>query len=214
VRAPLAGNLLSGFQRGFEQRIGRKQSIDETDAKRGFRVDRLTPQHEFLRPGRTDAAHETPRTTEARNQTEVDLRLAEARLLGCVDPIARTREFATSTQRVAVHGRDRGDRERFEGVPHRVPEAAEGLRLPGVERTHLGDVRSRRESPPLSGQHDRAHGCVRVEAFTTTHQLFERGAVERIERLRAVENQQLDGAAALDSYAIHGCTPLIASVDR
>ncbi len=40
---PLAGNLLSGVQRGFQQRVGRKQSIDETDVKRGCRIDRLPP---------------------------------------------------------------------------------------------------------------------------------------------------------------------------
>ena len=74
-------------------------------------------------------SRQTARATEAGDQAELHLRLAEARTASGVDPVARAGELATAAEREAVHGCEGRHGQRLEGREGAVTEAAERLGL-------------------------------------------------------------------------------------
>ena len=123
-------------------------------------------KHQLLAPCATPTRRGEPlRAAEAGDDAEVDLGLAELRLVAGVDEVARERELAAAAEREAV---DRGDRRLRSSAsiasPTRAPSSANAARLVGVMLGHLGDVGAGDERLVAgAGQDHDAHARVAVD---------------------------------------------------
>src|SRR5207237_7047181 len=91
-------------------------------------IDHATGEDQLLRVAERRRAREALGATPARDDSEVDLRLAELRGPRRVAQVAAERELATAAQREAVHRRDRRLRPRFEQAAGLVAEGSPLLR--------------------------------------------------------------------------------------
>ena len=125
---------------------------------------------------------------ESRNDSEVDLRLSEARLFARDDQIAGQRQFESATQGESVDGGNYRNRQLLEGTHHTMPEASKLKALDGLHVGHRGNIGARNKGA-IAGPGDYQYADGRVVTHVTQHasDLLQHGAVERIERLGPVD---------------------------
>src|SRR5262249_34001641 len=110
----LPGQLSRERHRLGTHPVPRHHPVDEADAERVLRQDRLPEVDELARPAESHAPDETLRAPEARDKAEVDLRLAEAYPFPGDQQIAGERQLEAAAQRDAVEGSDHGDAEHLD----------------------------------------------------------------------------------------------------
>ena len=168
---------------------------------RGRRVDELAGHVEVLRAADADETRETLSAAASGDEPELDLRLAELRVVGRDADVAAHRELEPSAEAEPV---DRCNERRARRV-HPVPElldpagraALVRIRCRLAQRRELLDVRSRDEGA-LAGadEHDRADAVVGVETVDLGFQLVEERRRERVHR-RVVDRDDGDRAVLL-----------------
>ena len=141
------------------------------------------------------------------NDAELDFRLAELRIVRRDDEIALHRKLAAAAKREA---RDRGD-DRLARMRGAIPSGDEVSEENIDERLvrHLLDVGAGRERLVGAGDDHAADVGVRLERIDRATQFADERAVERIERLRAVEPDEPDPAARFDQdvFVAHRTSP-------
>src|SRR6185436_2833265 len=131
-----AGDPAGELQGLGAQLLGGHHDLDETDASGFRRVDHVAGEDEAHGLADADEAGEALRAAAARDEAELDLRLAEARLFRGDPDVARQRELASAAQAEAVdHGDDRLGKARHDVED---PRAAHGVPL--VERRTAGEL--------------------------------------------------------------------------
>ena len=119
----LLGELARPRQRRVEQLVVRHHLVHEPEPSRLVRADRVAEQVHLERLGLADQPRQPLGAAEARDDPEVDLRLAErGRLRGDAE-VAGHRQLAAAAERQRVH---RGDRDR-RGLLHPAHERVRGL---------------------------------------------------------------------------------------
>src|SRR3989440_650925 len=108
------------LQEEFEESFRGHDTIYEADPLCGRRVDRV-PRVDHLRgPSESDETRQALASAEARDDPDIDLRLAELRAVGRDPDVAREGEFASASEGVAVDRRQDG----FVTRSHRVSESS------------------------------------------------------------------------------------------
>ena len=148
---------------------------------------------------------EQARDPVGRRKAERDLRKPEARSVGRDAKVLRDREHEPSAEREAVDGGDRHLRQRREAAHDRRVTPGERFGVVGGDALHLLDVVAGTEGAAAPGDHE--HADV-VHSRDPLERLLERGrqaAIERVERLRAVEPQPGDAVLRLklDDRSVH-----------
>src|SRR6266516_469960 len=131
--------------------------VHETAALRLFGADHAPCEDQFLRVAEGRRTREALRAAPARDDPEVDLRLAELGRAGGVAEVAGERELAAAAEGEAVDRRDRRLRHRLEQPPGLVPERAPLPRLADAEAALVLDVRTGGEGLlPRAGENNHA----------------------------------------------------------
>ncbi len=161
--------------------------LDEPPGVGRLGVDELAGQVEEHRAARADEARQPLCAAAARDQPELDLGLAERRVVGADADVAAHRELEPAAEAEAA---DRGDERRPRRV-HPVAELLDPARraalgvpppTPLAQRRELLDVRAGDERPlARAAQHDRADAVVGVERVDLRLELLE----ERASRARS-----------------------------
>gem|GEM_PF-5226557 len=135
------GDLRDGRDGRGEQLVRRGDAVGQADAQRLVGLDAPSGEDQFAGHGASHALRQAHRAAEARDQAQVDLRLAEAGALGSVDEVAGQREFAAAAQGEAVDRGDDRDLQGFEAFGDHVHLAGIGQEGRFVHGVHLHDVR-------------------------------------------------------------------------
>ena len=177
----------------------RHDLLDEAPGVRRRGVDGVAPEIEKVRASGADEPRQPLRAAAARDQAELDLGLAELRVVGADPDVAAHRELEAAAEAVAV---DRGD----EGRVGRVHAVAERMQSAGgatlvaaglAQRRELLDVGTGDEGA-LAGasQHDRARALVAVEPVELRFELGQERSRELVHG-RVVDRDERDGALVL-----------------
>ena len=157
-----------------------------------------------------DEPRQALRSGVARNQSEVDLRLAELRGVGGDTHRARHRQLAAATEREAI---DRGDHrltQTFDPIEQRL--AMPRVLAAGDWRLHrkFVDVGAGHERL-LAGtsQNDRPHRGVVACGRDLLIQFGQRRGVQRVQHFRPVDRDRQHAAVALDEQVFVGHIPAI-----
>ena len=191
-----AGDRFGGLHRLVHQARRRHHARDETRAFRLRGIHHAAGEIEIHRLRLADRARQALRAADARNDAELDLGLAELRVVRRDDHVAHHRELAAAAERKA---RDRRDH-RLAHPRHAIPVAGE-IALEGVHvglALHLLDVGAGRERLLAAGQDHAGDLLVRLERVDRGGQFLVEPGVERIERLRPVEADDADPAFGFD----------------
>src|SRR5262249_22102587 len=116
--------------------------------------------------GEADArrAGQPLRPAPARQDSEVDLRLAEAGRRRCVAEVAGERQLATAAERKPADGRDRDLRHGLEEPRDLLPELCPGRGAGLVDAAHVPDVGAGTEGAVAGpGEHDGTDASVAGE---------------------------------------------------
>ncbi len=178
-------SVVGQLERPVERLLGRHDQADQPEPLGLAGVDRPPGQDQLHRPGLADRPGQALRAAGAGDDPELDLRLAERRVVTGDDEVALHRELAAAAEGEAAHGRDDRQADRRRGSPsarsRRSAEIVSGVApaialmsapaanafVPVPVRTMTRQVGSRVEPRERGGQpgHDRR--------------------VERVERLAA-----------------------------
>ena len=200
------------LERRVQQLRARHRLLDEPPVV-GLRArDRVAAEVEVERAPVADEARQPLRAAAARDQAELDLRLAELRVLGRDPDVARHRELEPAAEAVAV---DRGDDRRPARVHPRgeLLDPAGGAALGGLldllaQRRELGDVGAGDERLlALAAEHDRARLVGAVEPVVLLLELLEQPRRERVHG-RVVERDDRDAPVLLDLDELSHLSPL------
>src|SRR6185437_3429998 len=131
----LRGEPLGELARRRYQFLGRHDLVHQPQRQGRFRVKHVAGQYEFARARMADSMRQTLRAAKAWNQRQIDLRLAEARLLAGDYQVARHRQFQSAAERKAVDRGDNRDRQILEALHHTMTHARKLQPLAGG---HLG----------------------------------------------------------------------------
>ncbi len=145
-----------------------------------------------------DGAGKALRAAHARDDAELDFRLAEFRGVRGKYEIAHHGKFAAAAKRHAGHGGDQRGAGARDGVPAGEPVRAvhvdEGL------RGHLLDVGTRGKGAFGTCQHDAADIRIAVETGQCGGQFGQDLQVQRVQRLGAVQGYARDTSGGLGEY--------------
>src|SRR5262245_15011037 len=181
----------------------RHDPVHEPDALGFVGLDVARGEDQLERPARPHETRQPLRAAVAGDDAELDFRQPQYRIVGSQPHVARECQLATSTERVAV---DRGDhrlRALLEQVHDLLAEARDVLGRGGPERGQLVDVRPGDERLlSLSGDHQRALLGIGDERARRIGDLAQRLAVDRVQDLRAVHEQQRDLLATLEAQVL------------
>src|SRR6266545_4502628 len=194
LRGDLACHAL-GF---VEPRLSRNDPGNEPGAQGFLCCEHPAGQDHVHRDGLADRMSKALRPAGARQDSELDFGLAEARALRRDDQVTCHRELAAAAEAIAG---DRGDERR----PHAadcIPAVDSPLLVKRNGRTlgELADVRAGSERTLGAAEHDAADGVVTVESLQLGDELVHELARERVELLRPVEKDDRNRVVALDEY--------------
>src|SRR5207245_5373516 len=108
------------------------------------------------------------RPAEPRNETEIDLRLAELCRVGSEDEVARQCQLESPTERKTIDGRNDGDGQLFKPVHHLVAKEREGAAVQRGHLPHRSNVRTGYEGAVARAREDQTpEAGVRAQRVTT-----------------------------------------------
>nr|POE74298.1 hypothetical protein CFP56_70773 [Quercus suber] len=183
----VARNGLCRRERGLYTLLGRREHPRrKSPIIRILSAEVLSRENQLHRTALADRTRQTLRATRARDDAQLDLRLAEVGFRRAVEDVAHHGQLAASTQRVSVDRRD-------DGLLDGVGEVTPGLDkvVPVGLREGLGahffDVGAGREGFVRAGQDRGADGGVLVKSAESGIELEDERGEKGIERLGAVE---------------------------
>ena len=177
------------IQGGAKRLGGRDDAGDETEALGLRRRYPASGQDELHGPRLPDRPGEPLGPAGAGDHAEVDLGLAERRVVRGHDHVAGERQLGAAAEGVATHGRDRRRRDGRHPVP--AAEPRRGGQAVGRLRRQLGDVGARREGPRAGpGDDDRPAGRIGVQRLHDLGQPEQEGEAEGVERPGPVEGHE------------------------
>src|SRR4051794_4038615 len=151
----LRGEQARSLERLVEHRI--LYAVDEAARKRLVGLDEPPGEDQLLREAEAAQPRQPLRAAPARDDPEVDLRLAELRARGRVADIARRRELAAAAESEAVDRRDGRLGHAFQEIRNLVSEDPPLRGSLGVHGAHGLDVGARDEGAVSgSGEDDRS----------------------------------------------------------
>jgi hypothetical protein len=144
-RRRVLNDLPRGLLRGPHQRIARHDKVDQAMAQGFGRGNRLAGHHHFQCAPHAHQACEALGSAESRNQSELDLGLAEHGAFRGDAKRARHREFASAAERKSIDCGNRRLLQQRDRLKRGLP--GERVRFPALcrESLNLPDVRSRRK---------------------------------------------------------------------
>ncbi|MNQ90315.1 hypothetical protein D3C85_1056510 [compost metagenome] len=184
-----AGDLRRHLQRLVEDAFGRHHAADQPAALGFPRVHQAPGQAQVHGLGLADGAGQALGAAGARQGADLDLRLAEARVVGGDEQVAHHRQFAATAQGQAAHRRDH----RLAAARHLFPVGRhEVLQIDVGERlvAQLGDVRTGGEGLVAAGDDHGADISIGLEGAQRVAQLRHQLPIQRIEHLRAMEGDE------------------------
>ena len=202
-----AGDRLGDLHRLVHQARGRHDARDEAGALGLGRIHHAAGQDQVHRLGLADRARQPLRAADAGNDAELDLGLAELRVVGGDDDVAHHRELAAAAEREARDRRDHRLAHPRDAIPVRREVALEDVDV-GLVR-HLLDVGAGRERLLGAGDDHAADLLVGLERVDRGGQFGVELGVERVERLRPVEADDADPALGFDDdgFVAHAGVP-------
>ena len=185
--------------------IGRDDAVHDAELQRARRRDVVAEQAQLDRRSATREAQQPLRAAEARDHAEVDLGLAELRVLARDAQMTRHRQLHPAAEREAADRRDHRFPEPLDLAHHLLAEARELERLHRRQRRELGDVRARDERlAARAGQHDDAHRVVGLGRVERDMQLRDRLAVQSVELVGTVDRDAAHRAVVVDQQIAEG----------
>ena len=150
--------------------------------------------------GLAHGARKALRATDTRNDTELDLGLAELRGIRSDDEIAEHRQLAATTERVSGDGGD----QRLTSCCDAIPRGEEILDVCVHVRLglHFLDVGTGGEGALGTGDQDGSDAVVRLEVGNRGDDLVHQLGVQRVESLRAVERDDADATLTLEDDGV------------
>src|SRR5258706_6550060 len=214
-RQGIVRHLLRHGERLLLQLVGRHHARDEAGALGFLRVHGARRQAHVHRLCLADRPRQALRAARAGHDAEIDLGLAELRIVGGNDDVAHQRQLVAAAERVT---RDSGDH-RLANAAQMLPVARNVVRHVGVhvaEVLHGGDVRAGGERFLVAGDEDRADALIGIVGIQRLRQLLHQLGVERVEVVRAVERGDADPALLLgqDEFIAHDWLTLAFSSER
>ena len=193
----MRGDRRGGLQRLVEQLGGRHDAGDEARALGFGGVHHPAGQAHLHRLGLADRAGQALRSAHAGRDAELDLGLAELRAVGGDDEVGHHRQLAAAAQREAG---DRGD-PRLAGRRDLSPSRRRNCRRyiaakPWSDISLMSAPAAKALSLPVSTAQrwlSSASKAAKASISSAEHL-----AVQRVQRLRAVERDQRDRAALFD----------------
>ena len=207
--------MVSATLHRLVHQLGRRHHASDQAGAFGFgRIHHAAGQDQVHRLGLADRARQALRAADARNDAELDLGLAELRVVGRDDDVAQHGELAATAERVS----------RRRPQPPACARARRGASAAVNSRidTSLNDwlTISLMSAPAANAFSDpvdqhAADAVVDLELVDRMPKLLEERRVERIERLRPVEPDDPDPAARFDDdvlvigldSTVHGSLP-------
>ena len=184
------------LRRRRHQLITRDDPLDEAPVVRGLRADEVAAEIEQVGAAEPDEPRQPLRAAAAGDEPELDLGLAQLRVVGADPHVAAHRELESAAEAEAVDRGDERSPRRIHSMPDRVQTpcgaalAAAGL----AKRRELLDVGARDERP-LAGaeQHDRARLVVAVEPVDLLLELLQQRRRELVHG-RVLDRDERDRA--------------------
>ncbi|MNU88818.1 hypothetical protein D3C71_786400 [compost metagenome] len=177
------------------QRIGRHHVVDDAQLQRAGGGDRRAQQAQFQRGGPTAQAQQPLAATEAGNQAEVDLRLADPGAVRGDAQVAGHGQFQAAAQRKTIDAGQHRLGHAFDAAHQLLAQQREVTSLNRAQSVHFRDVGTGHECLRAGpGQHHHPHLRVRRSGGKGRIQRFQGGAVERVELVRPVHRDGADGA--------------------
>src|SRR5262249_27853377 len=148
-------------------------------------ADRIAEQIDLHRARLACHARPALCAAGARDEADLDLRLAELRRLRRDDHVARQREFATPAEGVTADRRD----DRLARAPQYLPDrGSKAVEHPGrTALPHLFDVRAGAERAVAAMNDDAEHLAVRLAGLQRVGEFARQLGAQRIQRLWAIE---------------------------
>ena len=148
----LATDVVGHFQRGRQHLVPGDHLLNDAEALKIGGVDppsgQRHPAHDFL-------GNDAGQMLRPAHHAHGDLRQPEGRGVGCNHNVALRHHHQAATQRVAVDGRDHGDRIAPDGVENLAHDACSLQRQFRVHRAEFRDVATRdKRAVARAGQHD------------------------------------------------------------
>jgi len=199
-----AGQFLRQLRCGLQQLGSRYDGVEEAGRERLGGAGRSTGQDPPPGGGRSDPSGKPARSAPSRHDPEVDLGLAECRVLARDDEIARQGDLATPSEADPVYRSDDGERQPFDRARGRLAEVAVDPSTRRVHCDHLPDVRPGRER--LVGrtrENDDSNFGVSIRFGETSAEGLEDGPRQNIDR-RVVEREDRGPTSALEAHEIGG----------
>ncbi len=158
----LTGQLARPRERGVQQLVILDHAIDETELERFLGENRVADEVHLQGLVRPHQPRQPLGAAEARDDPQLDLRLAEDRRARRDPHVARHRELAAATERQAVDRGDRGDALGAELFEQRVRGVDQLLAAGRVHRRERLDVGARAVQERVRrGDHERPHRGLR-----------------------------------------------------
>ena len=189
LKRALCSEHAAGEFDGTLDQIAFDDVIDKPCLERVLRGDRIARQDHRQRLLDADEARQPLRAARARDQAELDLGQAEPRARGRDAEMAAHGELEPTTERRAVHRRDR----RLLDVVDQRDHVDQARRLRGL--AELGDVGARDECAARAGHDDRFHARVVARLLEAFHQARPHAMAQRIHG-RIVDGDDGDVAVA------------------
>ena len=166
-----------------------------------------TGQAHFHGLGLADGAGQALGAADTGQHAQVDLRLAEAGIVGGIDEVADHCQFAAATQGVASH---RGN-QRLAAIGDAVSGGEEVIHedLRVLQVDHLLDVGTGGKGLAGTGQHHATDVRVILELIQRLVHFIQYLGIQRVQRLGAVQGDQANALAGLDQngFKAHVATP-------
>nr|KAJ9624696.1 hypothetical protein H2204_010738 [Knufia peltigerae] len=173
--------------------------VDDAQGQCACGVDRGAQQAQLQRGRPTTQAQQALAAAEARNQAEIDLRLADLGGIGGDAQMAGHGQFQPAAQRKSVHAGDHRLGHAFDAAHQRLAEQGEITSLNRAQCVHFRDVGAGYERLGAgAGQHHHPYRRVGGGVAKRLGQGLQGGGIEGVELVRALHGNGADGAVIAD----------------
>src|SRR5690606_20492029 len=180
---------------------GRHHLVDDPKLQGALCIHRRAGEAQFQRGGAAGQAQQALGAAEARDQAEVDFRLADLGRVRGDAQVAAHRQFQTAAQCETVHHRDDRLGQGLDEAHHPLAAQGEVAALDRGQRVHLRDVGAGHEGFGTgAGKHHHPDRVVVRGGAEGRVQRIQGRRVQRVQLVRAVDGEHADGAAVLAQY--------------